>query len=300
MSHVFGIDQPLNLDFLSLNTILAMLLNNLRFQSQCLQFLHIRNSVAADEDKIMHVGKLPLGDVDFQPCVYFFLDQVGVAGAIADWLWVDLSHFLLLTVVEFSGVEYYWYLSSAVREGVGYFHLGPAVFWHLYFCNVASVAESGSSWSVSSVDTVSSLRAESTSNNWLRGFVWELELVVHGSYLEDGVCLRSYPDGVGEILTNGNHISILVHLVFQDDLHCNCEYGFGVSSNWDYDGLGQIFGKSEGVSFRSHLDAILVVIFVGYRTSYLHHSCYFIDVDSDLPHPFVRVDVFIQLGFTFN
>ena len=63
MSHVFGIDQPLNLDFLSLNTILAMLLNNLRFQSQCLQFLHICNSVAADEDRILHVGKLSLGYV---------------------------------------------------------------------------------------------------------------------------------------------------------------------------------------------------------------------------------------------
>ena len=192
-----------------------------------------------------------------------------------------------------------WDLSRAVGEGVGYFDLGPAVWWHLYFCDVAFVAESGGGWGISSIDTVSSLRIESTCDDWLRSFVWELELIVHGSYLEDGICLRSNPDGIGEILANGNHVSILVHLVFQDYLHCDGENGFGVSSNWYYDRLGQVLGKPEGVSFRSHLDAILVVIFIRNSTSNLHHSCYLIDVNPDLPHPFVRVDVFVQFGLTF-
>lgn len=83
-AYVIGIDQPLNLDFLSLDTILTMLSDHLRFQCQCLQSLHICYSVTADEDRILHVGKLSLGYVKFQTCVYLFLDQVRVAGAVAD------------------------------------------------------------------------------------------------------------------------------------------------------------------------------------------------------------------------
>ena len=62
-TYVIGIDQPLNLDFLSLDTILTMLSDHLRFQCQCLQSLHICYSVTADEDRILHVGKLSLGYV---------------------------------------------------------------------------------------------------------------------------------------------------------------------------------------------------------------------------------------------
>ena len=63
IAYVVGIDQPLNLDVLSLDTVLAVLTNHLRFQCQCLQSLHIGYSVTTDKYRILHVGKLSLGYV---------------------------------------------------------------------------------------------------------------------------------------------------------------------------------------------------------------------------------------------
>ena len=85
-----------------------------------------------------------------------------------------------------------------------------------------------------------------------------------------------------------------MHLVFQDDLHGKWEDCSCIGADRDYDGKSDVTGESESPSFRSNLNAFVLVLTVGLIACYFDFSSYLVDVNSDFLDTFIRVDVFIE------
>lgn len=92
----------------------------------------------------MHVGELPLRNVDLHPLVLLFLDQVGVASTVLNLIAVDLSDGLGLAMVEMSGVEDDGNFGHAITERIGDFNPALSILRQLCIRNIAFEVQPGS------------------------------------------------------------------------------------------------------------------------------------------------------------
>lgn len=255
--------------------------------------------ISANENSILHIGKLSLRDIDFQSCFLFVLDQIRNTCTILYVLAIDLPNELSITMVKLSRVEYHSHLCNAIAKRICDFYSWPSIRWKICRRYGSTEGKCWHSWSVISIYAYSCAHIQSTRNNWLTWFIFERVLIEHWGHFEDSVSLRLYSYCVGQILADRNHICITVKLILQDDLHADAEDGSWLSRDSDEYGPMEIGIELESVSFGNDSNGVLRVgIF--YNTAELNNPRDGIDVDSDLFDILVWVSIFINFHFTWH